>query len=173
MDDQFLYQLREQPDSEFAKSLHRKLTRYHPNSDWRSITSFNSFFRSKSAKPVWITVLIVVSFFAAMTVSPVRAFVSSLIIIISGQSFEVTDDYPGDNYPGTVTIIEPQVMSLSEALAIFPHAIKLPTNIPTEFVLNEENIWVYVGEEGGCFADSILIQWISDTNVVINLMITN
>ena len=173
MDDKFLYQLREQPNSGFAKSLHQKLTQYHSHPKRRLDMNFRIFALNRKAKLGWIIVLIVVSVLAVMTISPVRAFVSSLIIDIAGQSFKVTEDYPGDTYPGDETIIEPQVMSLGEALVIFPHNIKLPTNIPSEYVLNEEYVRVYIGENALPFADTVEIKWVSDTSAGLTLRITN
>ncbi len=64
--------------------------------------------------------MFVIAVIAVMAISPARALVSSFITNIAGQVFEVTDDYPGDNYTGEVEIIEPQVMSLTEALCCIP-----------------------------------------------------
>jgi hypothetical protein len=173
MDDKFLYLLREQPDLEFAKNLHQKLTQSHSDSKWMLNINLHTIALNRKAKLGWITVLIAVGIIALMTISPVRAFVSSLIIRVAGQLFEVTEDYPGDNYPGDETIIEPQEMSLSDALELFPQKIKLPTNIPTGIVMDEENIRVYIGEEAGPFADTIEIDWVSDTSAGFTLRITN
>lgn len=173
MDDKFLYLLREQPDPEFAKNLHQKLIQSHSDPKWMLNMNLHTFALNRKTKLGWTTVLIAVSVLAMMTISPVRAFVSSLVIRVAGQLFEVTEDYPGDNYPGDEIIIEPQVMSLSDALAIFPHNIKLPTNIPTGIVMDEENIRVYIGEEARPFVDTIEIDWVSDTSADFTLRITN
>ena len=161
MDDKFLYQLREQPDSEFVKNLQKKLTQYHSAPKWRLNMDFKISSINKKNKLAWVTALalVMVGLLAVATISPARAFVSSLLTSIAGQSFEVTEDYPGDNYPLDETIIEPQMMSLAEAITIFPHSIKLPTNVPNKFTLDEDNVSVYTGKNVGSFADTIVIQW--------------
>ena len=173
MDDKFLYQLREQPNSEFAKNLHQKITQYQSEPKWRLNMNFQTFITNKKVKLVWLTTLIMVSLLAVITITPVRALISSLLTSIAGQSFTVTEDYPGDNYLGDETIIEPQVMSLAEAITIFPHSIKLPTNIPSEYVLNEENVRVYIGENAIPFSDTIKFIWVSDTSADLTLRITD
>lgn len=169
MDDKFLYQLQEQPDTEFAKNLHRKLVQSQPESKRRLDMNIHNFIKNK--KLVQVIALFVIAIIAIMAISPARAFVSSLITNIAGQLFEVTDDYPGDNYTDGEEIIEPQVMSLGDALAAFPYSIQLPTNIPSEYVLDEDNVRVYVGEDAGPFANSIEFSWLSSTGGGFRLMI--
>ncbi|OGN94407.1 MAG: hypothetical protein A2Z71_00660 [Chloroflexi bacterium RBG_13_50_21] len=127
----------------------------------------------KNKKLVQVTALLVIAVIAVMTISPVRAIVSSLITNIAGQLFEVTDDYPGDNYAGEVEIIEPQVMSLSDALAAFPYDVQLPTNIPSDYTLDEDNVRVYVGDDAGSFANTIEFGWRSTTPGGFGLKITD
>jgi len=158
MDDQFLYLLRQQPDPIFVKSLNRRLSQFRSLSDRGFKDNFLVFITNTKMKLALITVLVAVGLFALSTISPVRAFVSSLVIRIAGQSFEVTEDYPGDNYPGGVTVIEPQVVSLSNALALFPHNVKLPDTVTSGITLNEENVRVYVGEDAGPFSNAIEIE---------------
>ncbi len=170
MDDKFLYQLREQPDSEFVKNLYQKLSQNHSEPDRRLNTNYHSLFQSK--RLILIVALLVISLIAIMTISPVRAFVSSLILNIAGQSYEVTEDYPGDNYPGDEEIIEPQVMSLGEALSIFPHDLTLPSNIPPEYVLNND-VRVYIGNDAGPFENTIEFEWLSNNKGGYILKITD
>ena len=167
MDDKFLYQLREQPDSEFSNNLKKKLTQNHS----RLKMSFQLSSINKKAKLAWVTTLVMVCVFAVATISPVRAFVSSLLTRIAGQSFEETENFPehgdGEN------IIKPQLMSLKEAIAIFPHDITLPTNVPNEFTLDEDNVSVYTGKNVGPFADTFLIQWESSTGAHLTLNVSD
>ncbi|HSQ17819.1 MAG TPA: hypothetical protein VLM83_08990 [Anaerolineales bacterium] len=171
MDDRFLYQLQEQPDVEFAKTLHRKLVQLHPESTrWLDMNPRNLI---NNKKLVQVTALFVIAVIAVMAISPARALVSSFITNIAGQVFEVTDDYPGDNYTGEVEIIEPQVMSLTEALAVFPYDISMPTAIPSECVLDEDHVLVYVGEDAGPFANSMEFNWLSSKGGCFRLRITD
>ena len=161
MDDKFLYQLQEQPDAEFAKNLRRQLAQSQPEPKGRFDMNIHNLIKNK--RFVQLTALFVIVVIAVMAISPARAFVSSLITNIAGQLFEVTDDYPGDNYSDGEEIIEPQVMSLGDALAAFPYSIQLPTNIPSEYVLDEDNVRVYVGDDAGPFANTIEFGWRSTT----------
>ncbi|HNT55198.1 MAG TPA: hypothetical protein PKG95_10830, partial [Anaerolineaceae bacterium] len=119
-----------------------------------------------------VTALLIIAVIVVMAVTPARAFVASLITDIAGQLFEVTDDYPGDNYDGEEEIIEPQVMSLAEALAVFPHEIIMPTAVPSECVLDEDHVQVYVGEDAGPFANSMELVWLASTGGCFRLWIT-
>ena len=172
MDDKFLYQLQEQPDMEFAKNLHRKLVQSQPESKRSLDMDIHNLIKNK--KLVQVVALFVIAIIAIMAISPARAFVPSLITNIAGQLFEVTEDYPGDNYSDGEEIIEPQVMSLSDALTAFPYSIQLPSNIPSEYVLDEDNVRIYVGDDAGPFANTIEIGWRSTTqNGFIRLHITD
>lgn len=117
---------------------------------------------NRKVKLAWFIALITVGLLAVTTISPVRAFMASVLDTIAGQSFTITDDYPGDDDPEPPTIIHAQIMPLAEAIDSFPHVIKLPTNIPDGFVLDEDSVSIYTGEEAAPFADTITIQWESD-----------
>lgn len=171
MDDRFLYQLQEVPDSEFVNNLHRKLMQNHSKPEQRLFVNVYNLIRSK--RLVQVTTFLAISLIAIMAVSPARAFVSSLITNIAGQIFEVTDDYPGDNYPGGEEIIEPQLMSLGEALAVFPHDIQLPTYIPSGYTLNEDKVRVFVGVDAGSFENTIEFEWLSDGHPNLRLRVTD
>lgn len=171
MDDKFLYQLQEQPDAEFAKSLHRKLAQFQPEPTRRLDMNIHNLIKNK--KLVQVTALLVIALIAVITISPARAFVSSLITNIAGQLFDVTDDYPGDNDAGKEEIFVPQVMTLSDALATFPYSVQLPTNISPEYILDADHVHVYVGEEAGPFANSIEFNWRSDNQPGFHLRVTD
>jgi len=134
---------------------------------------FRVYSMNRKVKRGLFTALVVVSLMVVATISPARALVSSLLTRITGQSFEVTEDYPGDNYLADETIIEPQVLSLTEAIAIFPHDIKLPINVPADFTLDESNVSVYTDEDAGSFANTIVIQWKLITGAYLTLNISN
>lgn len=168
MDDKFLYQLQEFPDSEFVNNLHRRLGQNQSEPDRKLFMNFHNFPRNK--RLVLATAFLVISLIAIMAISPARAFVSSLITNIAGQLFEETENYPGDNHPGyDEEIIEPQVMSFGEALAIFPYDIQLPINIPSGYILNEDNVRVYIGDAAGPFGNTIEFEWRSsdDTSFLV------
>ena len=170
MDDKFLYQLKEPPDTEFVNNLYRKLRQDHPEPNRSLNLNFDNL---NSKKPVLVAVFLVISLFVLVVISPARAFVSSFFANVAGQLFEVTEDYPGDNYPGGEEIIEPQVMSLEDSLAIFPYSIQLPAHIPSEYILNEDNVRVYVGEDAGPFANTIEFEWISNNHLTLILKIAD
>jgi hypothetical protein len=171
MDDKFLYQLQEVPDSEFVNNLHKKLGKNYSEPEQRLFVNVYNLIKSK--RLVQVTIFLVISLIAIMAISPARAFVSSLITNIAGQIFEVTEDYPGDNYPGGENIIKPQVMPLGDALAIFPHDIQLPTYIPSGYTLYEDTVDVYVGVDAGPFANTIEFEWLSDDRPVLRLRVTD
>ena len=167
MDDEFLYQLREQPDAQFAQDLQTKLSQKPMIHKWRLNMRFEVLSINRMSKIALGMVLII----GLITISPARAFFASIIRHIAEQTFTLTEDYPGDDIPNP-DIIEAQIMSLEEAIAIFPYGIKLPTTIPDDFTLEENDVWVYTGEDAGPFSDSINIRWVSD-KTVLELDITN
>lgn len=171
MEDKFLYQLQEVPDLEFVNNLHKKLVRNYSEPERRPFGTIFDLIKSKKLVPV--TTFLAISLMALMAISPVRAFVTALITNVAGQIFEVTEDYPGDNDPGGVTTIEPQVLPLGDALAIFPHDFQLPTYIPSGYTLNEDNVRVYVGQDAGPFANSIEFEWREDDHPGLRLRVTD
>lgn len=172
MSDEFLYQLHEEPDSEFAKNLQQMLHQFNQGSERRSKINFQRLSATPKAKFTWVTVAVAISILLFVTIAPVRAFLSSLVANIAGHTFELTDDYPGDDYPGPETIIEPRILSLTDALDAFPHNVNLPTHIPSGYTLDEENVRSYIGEDAGLMADTLEITWLSANNRII-LTITN
>jgi len=162
MDDKFLYQLREQPNAGFVNQLRKKLQQESaaPKQGLGGfIQSILSNKRLLQAAALMAVLAIIIT-----TISPARALVMSLLANVGGMAFEVTTDYPGDHGDSEETIW-PQVMSLDEALAAFPHSIQLPAGLSSEYVLNDK-VQVYVGEDAGPFANTIEFEWLSDTNRV-------
>ena len=76
MDDKFLYQLREQPNAEFANILHRKLTQLPVEAK-----RMNVYDLMKNRRLVQVAALFVIVVIVAMAISPARALVSSFITI--------------------------------------------------------------------------------------------
>jgi len=171
MSDEFLHQLHEEPDSEFAKNLQQMLRQFPQGPERRSKVSFQRLIATRKAQLTWITAAVAVSILLLVTIAPVRAFLSSLVATIAGQTFELTDDYPGDIYPGPEIIIEPRILSLTDALDAFPHNVNLPTYIPSGYTLDEENVQGYIGEDAGFLADTLEITWRSPNNSIF-LMVT-
>ena len=173
MNDKFLYQLHEEPSPEFAKNLRQRLAQPAVNSERRLTVTFPALTLTRKATWARIGIVLAASLTLLMIVSPMRAFVASLLdtISVSGQMFEVTDYYPGDNY-GDVTVIEPQILTLADALALFPHQINLPTYTPSGYALDEDHVWVYSGEDAGSLADTVELTWFSADEGV-TLRITN
>ena len=130
MDDKFLYQLREQPRPEFAGNLHRKLTLSQP--------AFPIW--DKRLKPAFSLALVGLALaIALMSVTPVRSAVLSFLTRVGGLSFDVTTDYPGDNYPeDEIVTIEGRMLPLNEAVALLPSPVHLPQN-----VVLEQEVYVY------------------------------
>jgi hypothetical protein len=156
MDDNFLFKLYEQPNPEFVKNLQRRLSQNEMEINRGANRDTRKFFNSNLM--VKIAALLVIVVIAGAAISPVRAFISSLITQIAGQTFVVTNDYPGDVVPGNEETIYPDVMSLQEALTVFPYTIHLPTYMPSGYKLND-NVRVYIGETAGPFANTIVIDW--------------
>ena len=173
MNDNFLYQLREQPDATYARKLRTRLNQLdnETKKNLRLISLPQNL--SNRAKQFLLTSLIVIIVLAGTNVSSVRAFVASLLTTIGGQIFELTENYPGDDFPGPEMIIEPKIMPLDSAIASLPFAIELPSNIPGEFVLDENNVQVYVGEDAGQFANIIVLTWKPTAGPYLSLIISD
>ncbi len=155
MNDQFLYLLREQPDPEFAQNLHKKLSShdYHPQGSWKMVSAI--FKGNRKTKLCWITAMLAIVFITAMTISPVRAIILTYPAEIAGRIFAISNDYP---YQGNdVKTIEPRIMSLDKALAVFPYDVVLPDNVPAAYVLDKENVSVYSGNEN--LPETLIVSW--------------
>ena len=155
MDDKFLYELQEPLDDPFVEKLHRKLFLNSKNLLRSTPMKTQTFFTNKG-RLAW-TLAVIVLMVAAFSFSPVRAFVTALVREVGGYSFEETEAYPG--LGEDETIVEPQILSLDEAIAAFPAEIRLPTNVPENFVLNENEVQLYTGESGQPFSESIRLEW--------------
>jgi hypothetical protein len=169
-DDNFLYQLGEQPDPRFVERLRQKLAQNQLNPAPGRAEFPRALIWMRFAA---IGLLMLALFLTAMSISPVKAFVESLISRIAGQSFEVTSDYPGDDQPGAEEVIEPLRMPLGDALAAFPYRIKMPGYIPPGYVIKESDVRVHVGETAGPFANTIELEWWSGPGRRLSLQVTD
>lgn len=158
MDDKFLYLLREQPDPEFVKNLHKTLSSHQVRSKKKWDTFISVFNSNRKAKLYWITAIMIAVFLVAMTISPVRAFILAYPKEVAGRVFDISNDYPysGDD----VETIDAQILPLDEALAIFPYDVILPDYVPPEYVLDRKNVSIYSGIEN--LPEMIIISWRSD-----------
>ena len=170
MDDKFLFQLHEEPDKEFSLNLQRSLFVIPASSSQTRLANFLSAI--KSMRWVRATAILVIGLLVLTTITPARALVANLIDQIGGLSFEVTEDYPGDD-SGEITTINPNLLPLDEALAAFPYSIQLPAYMPEGYALNEEQVQIYVGEASGPFANSIELEWIAENEMHIFLRVSD
>src|SRR5574340_398843 len=91
MDDSFLYQIQETPNPEFVDTLHRNLEQYYPKQGQVLRVTIIDWIRGKRLAQA--VALFLIGLFALMTLSPVRAFVTTLLTEIAGQVFVITGDY--------------------------------------------------------------------------------
>ncbi len=172
MNDKFLYQLREQPDSTFSIHLHAKLNQLDPERNrWNNLKIIPNLFSKKAVQYLAVFAL---TLLALITISPVRAYLSSLAADLGGQLFEITEDYPGDNSAGDEVIIKPQVMTLEDAQSAYPHEFQLPDEIPSGFILNRNQVRVYLSENIDFdFPNLIELEWASNQRGGFLLSITD
>ena len=172
MNDKFLYSLQEQPDSTFANQLHTKLSQIKAEPNRRKDSEFLPTNSNKRA--LQFLAIFALALLALISISPVRAYLSSLAADIGGQLFEITEDYPGDNSAGDEVIIRPQVMALEDALSAYPHEFLLPDEIPSGFILNRNHVRVYLSENIDFdFPNMIELEWTSNQRVEFLLSITD
>jgi hypothetical protein len=161
MDEDFLYQLREQPALEFERKLRQDLAKYdRPTPKKPSLVAKKKF------------ILILIGSLALLvismaTISPVKAIVTSLITKIAGLSFITTGEYPG--HSAEDMMIEPQIVSLEEAIKIFPYEIHLPSYLPDGYIM-DRNVQIYVGTYAGPFANTVHVRWtLGDKGIILKI----
>lgn len=170
MEDKFLYQLQEQPDQEFVNRLHLNLNQ--PIKENQETPGPNNTLWAWNHKRLLSVISLAVLALLVVAISPARARIAAFITEIGGQMFDLSEDYPGDNYPGDVITIEPSIMSLDEAMAAFPYSIQLPESIPPAFAFQEDQVRVYTGEEAEPFSNSIEFLWTSTEGDGLHLTVT-
>lgn len=158
MNDEFLYQLHEEPQPEFAKSLRERLI---PSSDTnlRHGVNVQSFISRHLAAKRMVLALMALSlaFGLALAISPaVRAAVTDIIktIIVRGTTVWISDDVPavkgeGETYSDIWTPVHPGEIS---------DFAKLPTWIPFGYLLQERAaLFTSVNQEEKAY--SALFEW--------------
>jgi hypothetical protein len=161
MNDEFLYQLYEEPEPEFAKILRQKLIQSSSTNLKQDEKAGSIISRHPMAKRMALAlVALSLTFALAIIVSPtVRAAVTDIIktIIVRGTTVWVSEDVPavrgeGETYSEIWTPASP-----SELSADYPDFAKLPTWVPSGYLLQERAaLFGSVSQEK---AYSVLVEW--------------
>lgn len=158
MNDEFLYQLNEEPDHGFAKSLRERLLQ-SSDSDLRQSVKAQAFVNRypMAKRMVLALVALSVAFGVTLATSPaVRAAVTDMIktIIVRGVTVWVSDDVPavkgeGESYSEIWTPVRPSEI---------PDFAKLPAWIPGGYLLQERAaLFASVNQEEQAY--SALFEW--------------
>lgn len=149
MNDEFLTELREAPRAEFSDGLYGRLAQQ--KADALRI----------GARKIVATALLALALPLAlvMTFSPAaRAAVQGAIHTIGNLAFDVSDEYPGGN--GPVTVLKSEEMTLEQARARFPVALRVPAWAPDGYT-REETVSITNLPDGNV---SALMTWQGDQN---------
>jgi hypothetical protein len=160
MNDQFLYQLYEEPESEFAKSLRQTLNRSSSNHGQDENAGSIMSWHPMAKRIALALVALILAFALAITISPaVRAAVTDIIetIIVRGTTVWVSDDVPavrgkGESYSEIWTPLSP-----SEIAAGYPDFAKLPAWVPPGYLLQERA--AFFGSVTSDIPYSVLFEW--------------
>jgi hypothetical protein len=158
MNDEFLYQLYEEPQPEFAKSLRERLSQ-SSDTDLRHGEKVQSFISRHPVAKRMALVLMALSlaFGLALAISPaVRAAVTDIIktIIVRGTTVWISDNVPavkgeGETYSEIWTPVRPSEIS---------DFAKLPTWMPFGYLLQERAaLFASVNQEEKAY--SALFEW--------------
>ncbi len=138
MDDRFLYHLREEPNPLFVDQLKRRL---QPETLSPSF-SIHWAHRGRMAA----VALVGASLFLLgmlFTFSPsARALLQTATVEIAGRFFTVMDSYPDEHQEDAVTV-EPEILTVEQALAQSRYPIHLPTYLPEGYHLRKETVLSY------------------------------
>jgi hypothetical protein len=149
MNEEFLTELREAPQREFTDALYARLAQQKPDAP-----------RFGPLKIVATALLaLALPLALAMMFSPAaRAAVQGVIQKVGDLTFDVSDEYPGGD--GPVGILESEPMTLEEARAIFPVALRVPAWVPAGYA-REETVNLTRLPDGNM---SALMTWLGDQN---------
>src|SRR5688572_12093464 len=161
MNDKFLYQLREEPEPEFAKDLYQKLTQPPYTmlaQDAKAGLFLSPHFNAK--RMVLALVALSLAFALTLAVSPaVRAAVTDIIktIIVRGTTVWVSDEVPAANGEGETYAKIWTPVSPSDISNDYPVFAKLPTWVPSGYVLQDRA--ALFGSMIQDSPDSVLVEW--------------
>ena len=145
MDDKFMYTLRKEPDKRFSQRLKQNL-------DEIALKPAKAGYTMGHLRlgMILVLALVVGAISLSLAVPGVRAKLQDLFIQIAGQTFMISQEYPG--LGEAVTNVRPEKLPLQEAIGKLPFEVKTPSYIPAGFQL-EKNVNLYMGNAG--FPDSI------------------
>ncbi len=167
MNDDFLSKFRQAPSPEFAQSLYTKLVQ---GTKARQPLSRNPTVR----RIALVLAALCLAFVLTLAVSPAaRAAVSNILatITLRGMIVWVNDDMPsvrgeGESYGELWSPATP-----SEVVANYPFFAKLPTWIPSSYVLQERAALYYVTAWQNIPPEAALFEWKNDRGGTIQLTI--
>lgn len=149
MNDEFLAELREAPRAEFSDGLYGRLAQQKADAP--------RFGALKIAATALLALALPLAL--AMTFSPAaRAAAQRVIQTVGNLAFDVSDEYPGGD--GPVSILESEEMTLEQARARFPVALRVPTWAPNGYA-REERVSITQLPDGNI---SALMTWQGDEN---------
>ena len=138
MDDRFLYQLREDPDPEFVRTLRDRIQ--HLSEPAIPRPRFGSGGWRWAAASLATLLVLTLALFA---LSPgARALLQSTTVEIAGRVYTILDAYPEG--PGLETReTKPEIVTVEEALASSTYTIHLPTYEPEGYVFRDDHVMKY------------------------------
>ena len=175
MNDEFLYQLREEPGPQFTKTLRRRLNQTLPTRSGQDGKAGRSMNRHSIAKRMTLTLVALILVFAlTLAVSPtVRAAFSTITktIIMKGMTIWVSDDLPAvkgesETYSLLWTPISPADLAVN-----YPDLVaKLPTWAPPGYVLQERA--AMFGNMIHVRPDQVLLEWKNKFGGILQLQVS-
>lgn len=138
MDDRFLYQLREDPDPAFVRTLRGRFQPVSAPSAPRS--RFGSWGWRWAAASLATLFILTVTLFA---LSPgARALLQSTTVEIAGRVYTILDAYPqGPDLETRES--KPEIVTVEDVLANSPYPIHLPAYKPEGYVFRHDHVLKY------------------------------
>jgi hypothetical protein len=161
MSEEFLQAMRQPPRREFVEALYAEISRPTVSGLLALLTSSPT---RRLATGLAALALLLAAVFAA---SPaVRAAVAQIVIDIGGLRFQEIDDATFSEPQGVIVhelVITPQAVSISEAEAMLPFTLTLPTWVPDGLLLQEKAEAVPVSDD--CpYAPFVEVRWCCPDN---------
>lgn len=174
MNDQFLYQLYEEPDPDFANNLRQTLNRSSSSSLTLDENAGPMIGRYPTEKKIALALLaLVLAFAMAVTISPtVRAAVTDIIetIIVRGTTIWVSNDIPavsgeGETYSVIWTPVNPNEISTN-----YPVFARSPMWVPSGYAIQERA--ALFGSMTKDTVSSVLFEWKNKQGDIIQLAVS-